>query len=184
MPGAPMGNDNAAGHGLYRAKPARHVRVLPGVGRAEMAEYARDLSAGALWIAEALAGSLDPMVEHKDRKLIGLYASVAQELAQVAAELEGATGIKPAPLGGLTEEGFERLMAQEAKALELILNQCISAWKHIQDREEIEKDGLLRRGEDGWETNPVLGYLAAAMRSAKRIIARDGSEPRVEAVGN
>jgi hypothetical protein len=177
--GAPARNANAQGAGLYVSNPERRVRVAATVDTLDMAGFAADLGSGALWIAENLAAKLDELELVEGRKLIGLYASVGQELAQLAAELEGETGIKPAALGQLSEARYEALMAKETRALELILNQCIGAWMHIKDREEIEQNGLIRTYEytddDGElvkvnEVNPVLNYLAGHMRVAKRIM--------------
>jgi hypothetical protein len=177
--GAPTRNINATGHGLYTVNPERRVRVAADLDVAEMATFANDLGSGALWIAETLASKLDDLGLMEGRKLIGLYASVGQELAQLAGELEGETGIKPASLGQLSDARYQGLMIKQGKALELILNQCIGAWQHIKDHEDITQDGLVRiveqTSDDGetvkiCEINPVLDYLAGHMRVAKRIM--------------
>lgn len=173
MGGAPAKNNNAQGHGLYSSQPERRIRVAHDAELGQMATWAEDLASGALWIAEALAGQVELPIEAN--KLIGLYASVSQELNQVAAELEGESGIKPAALGQLPDDRYETLMLKQAKALELVLNQCIAAWQHIKDHEDINHDGLFIRWLDEDEVehtdvNPVLNYLAGHMRIAKRIM--------------
>lgn len=182
MAGAPGRNDNAKGHGLYSARPQRHVQIQVTVGLPELATYAVELGAAALWVAETLADAPAARNDIQVAKLVGLYASVAQELYQVTAELEGKTGIKPASLGELSDERYEALMGKQARALELILNQCISAWKHIEATEEYRQMALVREPDsvshaglfidygEGLEPNRALNYLAAHMRAAKRIM--------------
>lgn len=166
--GAPRRNTNAASHGLYSLEPTHRVAVPQTVTVGELGDFARTLAAGALWIAEALDESMNHVpVTAAVPRAVGLYASVAQELHQVAAELDGLSGIKPAALGQLSDAAFENLMRAEGKSLSLILSQCVSASKRIQDRQEVAGMGLI--DSDG-DVDPVLNYLAGHMRSAKRII--------------
>lgn len=165
MAGAPSGNNNAQKHGLYKKTPDAVVVVAADVSSVEMAVLARDLGGAALWIADELAARI-ANIEHKDQKLVSLYASVGQELHQVAAELEGESGIKPAPLGKLSDAGYEELMRESARALSLILSQCAAAYQHVFDAETALGYGLFRMGG----VNPVLHSLAGSMRSAKRIM--------------
>ena len=127
--GAPTGNTNAASHKLYSQTPTRHVRVSSAVTLAELAGFAVDLADGALWIAESLAEM--PETASGAGQTIALYAAVAAELHQVAAEIEGRTGIKGSPLGELSNERFDLLLHKQAQAMELILNQIITAYKQI-----------------------------------------------------
>lgn len=191
MAGAPKRNGNAVGLGLYASDPPREIKVLAEAEPALLAGYGRGMAESAMWIAEELTGVIDGLSGkgfNLASKAIGLYAAVAQELFQVAAELEGAAGIKPAPLGNLSKAGYERLMDEQARALELILNQCMTAARRLRMGEEIraaaaeaEKaedgkkildqiPGLLVWAEGGLEPHPALAYLAAHMRSAKRIL--------------
>lgn len=166
--GAPVRNSNAAKHGLYASQPTRRVTVPAMPSTSELAVYAQDLADGALWISEALEEYIEKHpVKAEVPRAVGLYASVAQELYQVAAELEGRSGIKAASLGRLSDERFEMLMKKEAKALALILSQCVSAWKRVQDEQEILRYGLV---DSEGELRPALNYLAGHMRSAKRIM--------------
>lgn len=173
--GAPQRNTNAVAHGLHSQSPAHRVSVAAAVTVGGLAEYATTLSDAALWVADVLAEKLD-QIDHRDAKLIGLYAGVASELAQLVGELEGGTGIKPAALGQLSDTQFETMMRKHAEALALVLSQCVSAWKHLQDHEELAGDnGVVVKGKDAdgnevERANPVLNHLAAHMRSAKRII--------------
>lgn len=173
--GAPAGNGNAVSHGLHSSHPARRVEVQPSVTFAEMATFADTLADASIDIADSLAARLD--VAHKDAKLVGLYAAVGQEMAQLAGELLGETGIKPAALGRLSEEQFAALMRKEAKALSLLLSQINTAWSRLKTVEELGVEarpdvidlgrGLIR--VDG-TVNPVLDHLAAHIRAAKRIM--------------
>jgi hypothetical protein len=176
MAGRRKRNQNALGSGLYSQKPLVLVEVGAGVTSAELAELAEPLAAAAMWIAEKLDAALRRDLLHEGQRLIGLYVAVAHELNQVAAELRGGTGIKPAPLGDLRDVQFENLMTRQAKGLGLILSQCASVWQHLQDREEILGHSVitLLKAEDGQmitgDLNPTLDYLAAKMRVAKRIM--------------
>lgn len=185
MAGAPKRNGNAEGLGLYASNPPREVQVLADAQPTTLAGFGRGMGESALWVAEALTlviGEVDGRAMHEANKIIGLYAAVAQECLQVAAELEGATGIKPAALGNLSEQAYERLMERQARALELILNQCEAAVRRLQHAEEIRAaaanengilplaGGLLVWTVKGYEPHPALQYLAAHMRSAKRIL--------------
>jgi hypothetical protein len=173
-----MRNSNAVTHGLRSRNPALRVPVAANVGLVEMAGFASDLADAAQWVARELAEQLDVM--HSDARLIGLYAAVAGELAQTVGEFLGETGIKPASLGRLDDAAFEAMMAKEAEALALILSQTKSAFHHLRDQEELggsrpdvfgSGSGLLVHHPDkGWRTNPMLNYLAAYMRAAKRLM--------------
>lgn len=182
-PGAVERNKNASSHGLYSQKPWLKVAVAPDAGLDVMAGYANDLASAALWIAESLA-EVDGL-SLKDQKLIGLYATVAQELNQLAAELLGEVGIKPAPLGNLPDAQYEVLMEKHAQALSLQLSQCMSTWNYLKDREEIrtevenadqttpvlgKPDGLVRETDGVKTVNTALEYLAAHLRGAKRMM--------------
>jgi len=170
--GAPAKNANAAGHGLYSDRPRRHVAIPAQPLLPELALLAQDLADSALWIAEQLA-VIEEQMDLQASRQIGLYASVAQELAQLTGELLGSDGIKPASLGQLGEEQFDHLMRKQVKALELIINQCAGATLYIRDREEIlgTGGGLVMHYEEEFNAiNPSLTYLAGHMRSAKRII--------------
>lgn len=183
MSGAPEGNKNAVSVGLHTKSPAVRVIVAPDVSIAGLSVYAVDLSDAARWVAEQLADELS--MDHRDAKLIGLYAAVAGEMAQIAGELQGETGIKPSPLGGLTDAQFDTMMDKQARALSLILSQCGSAWKHLQERQEIaagipQEDRIRLIGGEGvvvwdsdkkeWRAHPVLTHLAGHMRAAKRLM--------------
>ena len=167
---APRGNQNAAVTGLY-ARPERSLTVRADAQLPELAEYAETLALAAQWIAEELVQGLP--VAHKDSRLITLYASVAGELAQEAAELQGAKGIKAAALGTLSEERFGDLMRRKAAALDLILNQVQAAFRYLKDHTEIPggEHGrvVVNKGEFA-KANAVLEYLAASIRAAKREI--------------
>jgi hypothetical protein len=180
--GAPAGNKNAAKTGLYIANPSERVIIAPDAGLDVLAQGARDLADAALWIAESL-NSINLTLE--DGKLVSLYAAVSQELNQLAGELAGEAGIKPASLGTLSDAQYELLMQKQAKALSLTLSQCMGTWKHIRDREEIRKDvensadqtpvlempaGLIITECGVPFLNPALDYLAAHMRAAKRMM--------------
>lgn len=162
--GAPPGNQNAAGSGLYAKRPTVQITVAKDAQMGELAQNAQALADAALWIAEGLdkAG-----IEDEQQKVLTLYASVGDELNHLAAELAGESGIKAAALGRLGDVAYETLMINKSRALSLILSQITTAWKRLKDREEIEGSGLVQG--DG-ELNPVLEYLAAAMRSAKRMM--------------
>lgn len=161
--GAPRGNQNAQKGGLYAQQPGDWVPVAPQVRPEGLAVFARDLGDASMWVAEALAA-----IEAPDAaRAAGLYASVAQELWQLGGELEGATGIKPSPLGALNEGMFEGMMLKQVGALSLILSQCRTAWRRLRERHEMGAEGGLFDGE---KLNPIIGYLAAHMRSAKRIM--------------
>lgn len=161
--GAPQANQNAQKGGLYARQPGDWVPVAVGVRPEGLAVFARDLGDASLWLAEALAAIDTPDAA----RAAGLYASVAQELWQVAGEMEGATGIKASPLGTLSDEAFGRMMEKQVSALSLILSQCRTAWRRLRERHEIGAEGGLFDGE---KLNPILGYLAAHMRSAKRMM--------------
>lgn len=178
--GAPVRNTNAISHGLHSQSPALRVVVPTSAGLIELAEYAGSLGDAAQWIAGSLAEQLGPL--DTDVRLVGLYAAVAGEMAQVVGELLGETGIKPANLGRLDDAQFETLMRKEAAALSLILSQCRSAFQHIKEREEIgggasrEVEGggqgllIFDYKKDEWRANPVLSYLASHIRDAKRLM--------------
>ena len=167
--GAPRHNANAIGHGLWSKSPALRVTVPAAVGLIEMAEYASTLADAADWIARGLADHVP--VDGEDARLIGLYASVAAEMAQMVGELLGETGIKAANLGRLDDAQFAAMMHKEAAALGLLLSQCYSAWQHVRDQEELAGNkGLMVLSKNGWRANPVLNYLAGSIRSAKRIM--------------
>jgi hypothetical protein len=176
---APDRNTNAISHGLHSKSPAVRVIVPHEVGLIELAAYANDMGDVAQWIASGLAEQLG--ATHPDVRLVGLYAAVAGEMAQVVGEFLGETGIKPSNLGRLDDAQFEQLMRKESAALSLILSQCKSAFQHLRDREELAgstdkgviggAEGLLVWMETkGWRANPVLGYLASHIRDAKRLM--------------
>lgn len=168
--GAPKSNENASKWGLTSRNPLHKVVVRGTVTMPELAQYASDLAAAALWIAEEIDA------EGAVPRMVGLYATVAAELEQVAAELAGRTGIKPAPLGEISDEAYERLRDQQAKALSLLLSQCTTAWKRLEGvvlvmggtREDGSRKAALV-DMDG-DPVPVLNYLAGFLRSAKRLL--------------
>ena len=133
---APAGNDNASSTGLYAKHPTHNVVVPVDAPPSELATLARDLGDGALWIAERLAAEVEHITVDggKAQKLIGLYAAVAHELQQLAAELEGVTGIKASPLGQLSAKRYVEINTKQTQALSLILSQCRTAWVRLQDR--------------------------------------------------
>jgi len=177
---------NAVSSGLYSKSPSQRVKLPALVSVASLAPYAGTMADAAIWIAEGLASIRDD----RARILVGLYASVAHELYQLQGELAGATGVKPSPLGQLDRDAYEAMMANQARAVELVLSQVASAMKRLRDVEEIEGEGLwqgdqkkaahdadqedklllwLTFGEEG-APNPVLEYLAGHMRAAKRML--------------
>lgn len=168
--GAQAKNINAVGHGLHSLTPVRRVEVLPDVGFGGLAVFTNTLVDAALSIARELETRLH--VADDDAGLITLYAAVAGELTQLAGELQGETGIKPASLGTLTDSQYDAMMKKQAEALSLILSQCVSAWQYVQMHEELKgQSGLLVRGKFGeLVANPVLARLAGHMRTAKRLI--------------
>lgn len=193
--GAPSGNTNAASHKLYSQTPTRYVIISSAVSLAELANFASDLADGALWIAETLAEM--PETAAGADQTIALYAAVAAELHQVAAEIEGKTGIKGSALGELSNERFDLLLEKQAKAMELILNQIITAYKRLQDGEFIRAaaiqnpadgaimpSGLLVKDDKDWVLNPILKYMAGQMRSAKRIMREFAANLQWKAGGN
>lgn len=177
---APAGNDNASSTGLYAKHPTHNVVVPVDAPPSELATLARDLGDGALWIAERLAAEVEHITVDggKAQKLIGLYAAVAHELQQLAAELEGVTGIKASPLGQLSAKRYVEINTKQTQALSLILSQCRTAWVRLQDRvtvlaagEAEEEEGRKRAlVELDGSAFPVLNYLATHMRVAKRMM--------------
>lgn len=184
--GAPANNNNAASHGLYASSPERRIKITATASSDDLAICTQDLAAGALWIAEALTlidGKSERVVKGLNQ-IIPLYASVAQELEQTAAEISGEIGIKPSSLGALTDDQYDGLMLKQSKSLELIINQCVGAYQRLKIGEEIRQavekadgqkvldlpSGLLGYDERGaLSINPVLKYLAGHMRTAKRV---------------
>lgn len=182
MPGS-KGNQNAAGHGLYSANPPARIPDLALVPESlsleRVGELARDMADAALAISQELAEAQGE--GSRGTMLIVLYAEVANELHQFAAEAQGVTGIKPATLGRLSVDQFERLMRNQARELHLVLAQCKSAYQAIEARREVARSGVFIGGEVrkegdqivevvGGEINPVLHYLAGHMRAAKRLL--------------
>lgn len=178
-------NQNAARSGLYSNRPA--VRAIDLLLKPEatdllrMAELSRDLADAALTIAQGLGqaaeeGALDP----ESVSVVVLYAEVATELSEMEAVLAGATGIKPAALGRLTDEGYERLLRAQVGALELAFSQVISATKHLLTRQEVGGEGLVvgvKRDASGaimraGELDPILTSLANKLRAVKRMMKR------------
>ena len=182
MPGS-KGNQNAAGHGLYSANPPARIADLALVPESlsleRVGELARDMGDAALAISQELAEAQGD--GNRGTALIVRYADVASELHQFSAEAEGVTGIKPATLGKLSVDQFERLLRNQARELHLVLAQCKSAYQAIQARREVNRSGVIMGGEVrkegdqivevvGGEINPVLFYLAGHMRTAKRLL--------------
>jgi len=119
--GAPGGNTNAGKDGLWSARPPVRIEVAAAVPLPQLAGLAETISGGALWIAEALADVEHPQVDEGEvEQKIALYAAVAGEAAHLQAVLEGRTGVRPAPLGELTPQRYERLTRQSAGALSLM----------------------------------------------------------------
>lgn len=156
------GNQNAAGAGLWTKRPVRTVFVPAEVGAAGLAEFAQDLGDAANWVAEELAGE----ISHEAARATGVYAAVAHELWQLAGELGGVSGIKAAPLGALGDEAFEAMMHKQIKALGLVLSQCKSAWARLRAMGEVGEGVVDGEGD----LDPTLSYLAAHMRTAKRMM--------------
>lgn len=187
---APRHNSNAEGHQLYSKTPLHRVVVPSDVVPVKLAEYARDLGDASLWIAARLTVEQDVVHSTDVYKTIGLYAAVAGELHQVAAEMEGETGIKAAPLGKLDDTSYARLIEQQTRALSLILSQLESAWVSLQARVEVlaekESGGEIKRvltpAEQGGKVLPVLNYMAGHMRVAKRML-RDLAANRAWQIG-
>lgn len=178
---APRHNDNATGHQLYSKAPLHRVVVPADVTPGKLAEYARDLADASLWIAARLTVEQNVVPTTDVYKTIGLYAAVAHELHQVAAEIEGETGVKAAPLGKLDEHSYATLIQQQTRALTLTLSQLESAWVSLQARVEVlaEREDVadvkdikraLTPAEQGGKVLPVLNYLAGHMRNAKRML--------------
>ena len=190
---APRRNDNATGHQLYSQSPFHQVIVSINAPISELASKARDLGDAALWIADRLALEMNVTHSADVYEASALYAAVAHELHQVAAELEGETGIKAAPLGKLSPEAYDRLIEQQTRALNLILSQCTSAWVSLYARVEVygEKEAVntleeIKRilapvGEAG-RVLPVLKYMAGHMRKAMRAM-RDLAANRAWQIG-
>jgi len=174
---APLRNSNASSHHLFVKDPLHKVTVATDIQPGEMAQLARDLGDSSLWIAERLTLELEARGGKAEaHKLIGLYAAVAHEMHQVAAEMEGETGIKAAPLGGLKDDHYERMIEQQSRSLGLILSQCKSAWVNLQEKVQFngEKEGSeevqrVLSNSDG-EGIGVLKYLAGHIRAAKRMM--------------
>ena len=178
---APTGNRNASSHHLYSTNPTWKVQVAGEINPTALAAFARGLGDAGLWIAERLTAELDARTRQslttavETYQMIGLYAAVAHECHQVAAELEGETRIKAAPLGKLDEQRADELLEKQMKALSLILSQCKSAWVRLQDKVQVEgeRDGQeVKRAILDYDGKPdtVLKYLAGHMRSAKRML--------------
>lgn len=175
---APTGNDNASSSGLYAKHPTHRVVVTIDAPPSELAALSRVLGDSALWIAERLAAEIEfvPVESPKAQKLIGLYASVAHELQQLGAELDGVTGIKPAPLGQLSVAQYMRVVEKQTQALALVLSQCETACQRLKDRVDVhaakEEEAGQRRVlvELDGSGYPVLNYLATHMRVAKRMM--------------
>ena len=187
---APRHNDNASGHQLYSKTPLHRVVVPADVEPGKLAEFAKDLGDASLWIAARLTVEQNVVASTDVHKTIGLYAAVAGELHQVAAEIEGETGIKAAALGKLDETSYARLIEQQTRALSLILSQLESAWVSLQARVEVlgEKEDadnikrVLTPVEQGGKVMPVLNYMAGHMRAAKRML-RDLAANRAWQIG-
>jgi len=167
--GAPGGNTNAGKDGLWSARPPVRIEVAAAVPLPQLAGLAETISGGALWIAEALADVEHPQVDEGEvEQKIALYAAVAGEAAHLQAVLEGRTGVRPAPLGELTPQRYERLTRQSAGALSLMLSQVASA------KARLEVNGLLVAGPRDNERllNRSLNYLAGTMRKTLRQVER------------
>lgn len=183
--GAPANNSNAASHGLYASSPERRIKIPADASSSDLAKLAHDLADGALWIAETMTIISDAQTVKGAERIVTLYASVAQELQQVGAEITGEIGIKPSPLGSLTDAQYESLMDKHARSLELIINQCVGAWKRLEIEEMIRQGVVSTDGKKVLDAptgllsiddkfnvvpNPVLSYLAGHMRTAKRVM--------------
>ena len=172
---APKNNQNAIQAGLYMRYPS-HKHIIPAdAGLETLGDAADVLATYSMWLASELDNVQEPQLAGQ---AIVLYASVAHECRQLAAEIEG-NGIKISPLGALTNDSYHRLQKSHAESLSLTLSQIATAIKRIRDMQEVEGNGLVvtipenkRTGEAAQRfINPTLGYMAGMMRSAKRMIA-------------
>lgn len=163
MPGAPTKNVNAVTSGLYTRTPSRRVSLKGAMSAGTLAPYVQDLGDASLWIAETLATKAET---GEGQQLASLYATVAHEMFQLQAEMQGVTGIKPASLGRLSEDGFNALIMKQRAALELVLSQITTAVQRVRDVESIEGTGVILDEV----VNPVLRYLAGHIRMAKRMM--------------
>jgi hypothetical protein len=162
--GARRRNTNAAAHNLYSQQPPARIAVAPTSDAGALAEFAVPLADAASWLAEALARGIGNQPEHPAQAQITLYAGVAAELYQLGGELRGGTGIKPAPLGTLSDDHYHVLQRDLSRQLSLVLSQITSAIRYLRAVEETSESGLV-------ETQTrLLTYLASHMRTAKRMI--------------
>lgn len=172
---AKRGNKNAIGGGLWSAHPAVRLPKLAmmpeTVTLGQMAEWAAALGDSALTISEDLRDAVKASqapVDDDAATLIVLYAEVGHEMHQLAAEVAGEAGIKPAALGNLGRGAMEVLIKNQARGLELVLGQCMSATATIEAWKALggPGEGVLKNGA----INPVLRYLAGYIRAAKRML--------------
>jgi hypothetical protein len=161
--GAPIQNSNAAKHGLTSQAPAYRVHVPATASPDELATLTRAIGETALLLAEEMA--------NEGLANAALYAAVAAEAEQLAADIAGGQGIKASALGELSPAHYDHLIAKQTQALALILSQVKSAWEVLRGRIEILNQGDTRVALlDGGKPVVVLEYLAGHMRKALRVM--------------
>lgn len=165
--GAPPGNTNARGHGLYSKRPPVTVAVPVDASLDDLAELIEQAAGAAHWIASELVTlSGDKLDVEEIARMVVLYAGVAGECDDLVGNLAGHTQVEAAKYGELSPQKFEELLRRSADRLGLAISQIVSA------KARLETNGLIVAGrlDNTRELHPTLRYLAGSLRTLKRMV--------------